>query len=333
MHRRDFISATTGAVAGAAMVGTGGRVREVGGSAGPVPGGRLPAIDVPTFHAMRRFARTPFGRIAYVERGDGPAALFIHGLPLNGYQWRGALERLAPVRRCIAPDSMGLGYSEIPEGQDLSPGAQVEMLAAFLDHLELPVVDLVGNDSGGLIAQLFVARHPRRVRSLLLTNCDVHEDSPPPAILPQIAAAKAGTFADAVLLPHLQDKSTARRPDGLGGCCYTRPAEFADATIECYLRPLLSTPLRKAQFHAYFAALAQNPLLPVEPALRRSTVPLRVVWGTGDGLFAPTGPEELQRIFPRFLGVRRLEGAKLFFPEEFPDVIAEEARRLWAESA
>lgn len=333
MHRRDFISATTGAVAGAAAVGTGGGVRDIAGSAGPAIARGLPAIDVPTFHAMRRFARTPFGRIAYVERGEGPAALFIHGLPLNGYQWRGALERLAPLRRCIAPDSMGLGYSEIPEGQDLSPGAQVEMLAAFLDHLELPVVDLVGNDSGGLVAQLFVARYPGRVRSLLLTNCDVHEDSPPPAILPQIAAAQAGTFADDVLGPQLDDKARARRPDGLGGCCFTRPFDFTDATIECYLRPLLSTPLRKAQFHAYFASLAQNPLLPVEPALRRSTVPLRVVWGTGDTLFAPSGPEELRRIFPRFQGVRRVEGAKLFFPEEFPDIIAEEARRLWAGGA
>lgn len=52
-------------------------------------------IDVPAFHASRRFAKTHFGRIAYIERGAGPVALFMHGLPLNGYQWRGALERLS----------------------------------------------------------------------------------------------------------------------------------------------------------------------------------------------------------------------------------------------
>jgi haloalkane dehalogenase len=328
MQRRDFISAAAGVTAGVVAGGTGGYLVRRAGAPVPAVGGSV--IDVTTFHAMRRFARTPFGRIAYVERGEGPVALFIHGLPLNGYQWRGALERLSSVRRCIAPDSMGLGYSEIPEGQDVSPEAQVRMFAAFLDTLEIPAVDLIASDSGGAIAQVFVARYPERVRSLLLTNCDVHEDSPPPAILPQIAAAKAGTFADAVLLPHLLDKSTARRPDGLGGCCYTRPAEFADETIECYLRPLLSTPLRKAQFHAYFAALEQNPLLPIEPILRRSPVPVRVVWGMGDILFAPSGPEELARIFPQWRGVRRVEGARLFFPEEFPDIIAEEAQRLWA---
>src|SRR5688572_7413848 len=153
MQRRDFISATAGGTIGVAV---GGMIGRSAGSAGPgVPSGgqRLPAIDVGTFHAMRRFAQTRFGRIAYIERGEGSAALFIHGLPLNGYQWRGALERLAAVRRCIAPDFMGLGYSEIPEGQDLSPGSQVEMLAELLDHLQLPAIDLVANDSGGAIAQ------------------------------------------------------------------------------------------------------------------------------------------------------------------------------------
>ncbi len=46
---------------------------------------QLTAAD---FHAARRFAETSFGRIAYVERGEGPAALFFHGFSLNGYQWR-----------------------------------------------------------------------------------------------------------------------------------------------------------------------------------------------------------------------------------------------------
>lgn len=333
MQRRDFISAGAGVAAGLVIGRMRGGIPPATEAGVGAPTGGRGVIDVAAFHASRRFAPLRQGRIAYVERGDGPAALFIHGLPLNGYQWRGALERLAGARRCIAPDSMGLGYSEIPGGQDLSPGAQAEMFAAFLDHLGLAEVDLVANDSGGAIAQIFVARYPERVRTLLLTNCDVHEDSPPPAILPQIAMAQAGTFADEVLRPQLTTPALARRPQGLGGCCFTRPAAFADETIECYLRPLLSSPLRVAQFHAYFAALATNPLLAIEPALRRSRVPVRVVWGTGDTLFAPSGPEELARIFPEWRGVRRVDGAKLFFPEEYPDVIAEEARTLWAGAA
>jgi haloalkane dehalogenase len=127
-------------------------------------------IDADWYRRSRRFASLPMSRVAYVEHGRGPAALFMHGYPLNGFQWRGALERLHRHRRCIAPDVMGLGYTETPEGQPITPETQVAMLAALLDSLHIDTVDLVGNDSGGLVSQLFLARHPHRVRTLLLTN-------------------------------------------------------------------------------------------------------------------------------------------------------------------
>jgi pimeloyl-ACP methyl ester carboxylesterase len=288
-------------------------------------------MDVAGFHASRRFATTSFGRIAYVERGRGPAALFLHGLPLNGYQWRGALDRLQDVRRCIAPDFMGLGYGEIPEGQGLAPEAQTEMLAAFLDRLGIVAVDLVASDSGGAVAQLFVARYPERSRTLLLTNCDANEDSPPPPLLPVIAASRAGTFADDVLVPQLTDRARRMKPDGLAACCYTNPESLADDTVRCYLEPLVRTPLRKEQLHDYCVALERNPLLAIETSLRNSRVPMRVVWGTGDVIFSPESPDWLSRTFPMSRGVRRIEGAGLFFQEEMPDIIAEEARMLWSE--
>lgn len=49
--------------------------------------------------AARRYTRTVFGRIAHVERDSGPAALFLHGFPLNVFQWRGALDRWLGVRQ------------------------------------------------------------------------------------------------------------------------------------------------------------------------------------------------------------------------------------------
>jgi haloalkane dehalogenase len=327
MHRREFIAVAAGAVAGGVLGCATAGTKRKGVAA------ESTRLNAAAFHASRRFADTAFGRIAYVERGAGAAALFIHGLPLNGFQWRGALERLSPHRRCIAPDSMGLGYSEIPDGQSLTPEAQADMFAAFLDALAIHSVDLVASDSGGAIAQIFVARYPERVRTLMLTNCDVHEDSPPPGLRPVIAASRAGTFVDDVLAPQLRDKARSRLPAGLGGCCYTTPFGLSDEAIECYLRPLTSSPRRKGQLHAYCVALDRNPLLAIEPTLARSPVPLRVVWGTGDTIFDPSGPEWLMRTFPRSRGVRRIEGANLFFPEEMPDIIAEEALTLWSEAS
>src|SRR5918992_5416420 len=111
-------------------------------------------MQLSEFHAARRFAKTSFGQIAYVERGSGDVALFLHGLPLNGFHWRGVIDHLAEHRRCIAPDLMGLGYSEVPESQDLSLNVQAAMVAEFLTALSIDTVDLLANDSGGGIAQL-----------------------------------------------------------------------------------------------------------------------------------------------------------------------------------
>src|SRR5262249_4753156 len=127
------------------------------------------------FHQQRRFCDLPCGRVAYLEQGSGPAALFLHGLPLCGYQWREVIEDLAPLRRCIAPDALGLGYTEVAAGEDVSFAAQARMLAAFLDAARIDRVDLVGNDTGAGISQIFAATYPARVRTLTLPNCQGYD--------------------------------------------------------------------------------------------------------------------------------------------------------------
>ena len=244
MTRRDFLYSSS-ATAGAALLS---RTPAYAAHADTKP------IDAKAFDASRKFAKLPISNVAYVERGRGVAALFVHGYPLNGFQWRGALERLQAHRRCIAPDAMGLGHTETPEGQPISPATQAEMLAMLLDSLHIDSVDLVANDSGGLVSQVFVAKYPHRVRTLLLTNCDVDQNSPPPLFLPLIDLAKKGTLVDRFIVSQLNDKQLARSPKGLGGA-YTYPDRLSDETIETYFRPIVETPLKKAQMQEYTISL------------------------------------------------------------------------------
>ena len=64
-------------------------------------------------------------------------------------------------------------------------------------------------------------------------------------------------------------------------------------------------------------------------SLRSESVLRGMVWATGDAFFPVRWADWLDKHLAGSRGVRPVDGAKLFFPEEMPDVIAEEARRLW----
>jgi pimeloyl-ACP methyl ester carboxylesterase len=68
-----------------------------------------------------RHVETPSGRIAYVEVGLGPVALFVHGVVLNKHMWRRQLTALSDIRRCIAVDLLAHGDTEIAAVQEAFP--------------------------------------------------------------------------------------------------------------------------------------------------------------------------------------------------------------------
>ncbi len=287
--------------------------------------------DPHAFLARRRSVATPSGTIGYVEQGHGPVALFVHGVLLNGYLWRHQLAGLGDARRCIAVDLLAHGHTEAAEGQDVSVTANAHMLVQFLDALGIDRVDLVGNDSGGGICQIFAALYPQRLRSLALTNCDAHDNWPPEAFRPFVAMVAAGGLAGA-LQAMLDDKAVYRAPSALGPA-YERPEQVADETIEAYLRPFLAQPGRLRELERFFDAFDCRHTLAVEDALKRVRASTLIAWGTDDVYFPVEWSKWLQATIP---GTRRrveFEGARIFFPEERWQDFNRELRAHWDASA
>jgi pimeloyl-ACP methyl ester carboxylesterase len=284
-------------------------------------------MDARTFHARRRFVETPSGRIAYVEEGRGPAAVFLHGVPLNGFHWRHVLEGAGDLRRCIALDLMGLGYTEIAPDQDVAFAAQARMVREFCDALDLRQIDLIGNDSGGGIAQLFAAQHPARLRTLTLTNCDVHDNWPPAAVLPIIEAARSGALTEGARLM-LADPGFARSEAGLG-VGYADPSALTDEAVAVYLAPLVATPERIENVRRYWLSFDCAQTVAIEPALRELRVPTLVVWGLADGFFDVRWAHWLRATIPGVVRVVEVPEAKLFFPEDRPAALVGPLRELW----
>ena len=317
MQRRDFVM-----LAGNTWIGFQAVSSVMAGAKAP--------ISAAEFTAARRFTQTRFGRIAHIDQGRGDAVLFLHGFPLNGFQWRDSIKVLSANRRCLAPDFLGLGYTEVAEGQSVGPLDQCAMLVEFLDAKGVKKVDVIASDSGGAVAQHLVTRHPERVRTLLLANCDTEIDYPLAALQPIFASERQGRFADDVIAPWKSDKTLARSKEGLGGLCYADPAKLTDDAIDYYFAPLIESVRKKAMLDAYALALEPNPLAGIEAALKQCRVPARIVWGAADDIFSKRSPEYLASTFGNSRGVRMLEGSKLFWPEERPDILVEEARRLLA---
>lgn len=270
---------------------------------------------------------TASGTIAYAERGQGPVALFVHGVLLNKHLWRHQLDGLSDIRRCIAPDLLAHGGTEAAPGADLSVTANARMLREFLDALAIDRVDLVGNDSGGGIAQIFASLYPERVRSLTLTDCDAHDNWPPQAFKPFLAMAAAGGLRD-TLNAMLNDKSIYRSPGALGPA-YEDANTLSDADIETYLRPLVASDQRLKDFERFLAAFDNKHTLAIEDGLKKLKAPTLIVWGTDDVYFGVEWARWLAGTIPGTKRMVELTGARIFFPEERADVFNRELRAHW----
>ena len=283
-------------------------------------------MDATEFRSQRQYANTESGRVAYIEQGSGPVALFIHGVPLNGFHWRHVIAQLRDSRRCIALDLMGLGYTETGPAHDVSFTAQARMIDQFLDALGIDQVDLVGNDSGGAIAQIFTAHHPERVRTLTLTNCDAHDNWPPEAIGPLIEAARKGVLIDAYA-KFLDDPGSRRVRFERA---YADPDVLTDEVYRVYIDPLRASEQNRDNFHRYWLAFDNRQTVAIEPLLREIRMPTLIVWALDDIFFGVQWAHWLKKTIPSAEGPIEVPDAKLFFPEDRPDKLVDPLRSFLA---
>jgi pimeloyl-ACP methyl ester carboxylesterase len=283
---------------------------------------QLTALDT-----HRHAAITRSGEISYLDTGTGPVALFVHGIATNAYLWRNVISALATERRCIAIDLPLHGQSPVTGGQDLSLAALAAGLEDFCDALGLAGIDLVANDTGGAIAQIFAARHPERLATLTLTNCDTSDNLPPEAFKPMIDLAAAGDLAPSAVALFADLDAAAQFSFG---SAYEHLDRIDPGIIRSYLEPCVGTLERARQFERLLVALDADDLVSVTPQLKELTVPTLVVWGTGDTFFDVAWAYWLRDTIPGTTRVVTVDGARLFFPEERPEDLAPHLRQHWA---
>jgi haloalkane dehalogenase len=122
--------------------------------------------------------------IAYQDSGAGErTVLFLHGNPTTSHLWRNVTPHVAGQARTLAPDLIGMGASGRPDIEYRFVD-HARYLEAFIDALDLDELVLVGHDWGGALAQDWAARHPGRIRGIVLSETFLRPmtwaDYPPP---------------------------------------------------------------------------------------------------------------------------------------------------------
>ncbi len=259
------------------------------------------------------------GTIQYENSGpsDGRPLVFIHGYSMGASLWRGLTDRLGGRGfNCLAPTwPLGAHTEPMRPEAELTMEGVATMVGELLDLLGLEDVVLVGNDTGGAIAQIVATRGSRRLGALVLTSCDAFEHFPPPILKPFIAAAKFPLAFTAAAQP-LRTKFGRQRAFGA-----LAHADI-DQLVAQWLTPALTDHRIREDLRRFTASLRRESMVTAAAALPEFDKPALVAWSADDAFFPLEDGKRLAETLPN----GRLEviaGARTFSMIDQPDRLAE----------
>jgi len=269
-------------------------------------------------------------RIHFIDHGD-PAAqpvLMLHGNPTWSYLWRKVIP-LLPAYRCVAPDLLGLGFSDrLPRMEDHTVDRHGRAIAELVEALDLRGIVLVGQDWGGPIAMQVGLRHPDRIAAVVLGNTAVTVPSHP----------KGTWFHKLSRVPVVSDLLFL----GLGFPQNRLSVVQGDKrSIRGEVKRAYTWPLRTWKDRATPLALARmvpnGPHHPEVETLRRGDAwirafagPMALVWGMKDPILG-RALRRHERTFPNATVTRTTAGH--FLQEEVPEALAAAVEDVAARAA
>lgn len=276
---------------------------------------------------MTHHVELPGGTLAYESVGEGPPIVFVHGIMVNGSLWRQVVPGLAGAFRCIVP-TLPLGGHAHPMAADadVTPRGVAELLARFLEALDLQDVTLVGCDTGGAICQLLIAQHPERIGRLVLANCDAFENFLPPVFRPLQHVVRIPGFTPLV-------SQTLHWPFTrwfFGQLLCKRVPE--QAVLADWLLPLASDAGVQRDFDRFVAAISARDTLAAAETFPRFTKPVLLPWGEDDPFFPPRFATRLRDAFPHARHVP-IPDCRTFVSEDQPEVLTRLIQEFMLEPA
>jgi pimeloyl-ACP methyl ester carboxylesterase len=245
---------------------------------------------------------------------SGHRVLLLQGFLAPPRVWSAVVAQLSERLSCITVDwPFGAHQRAARADADLSPPGIARVATEVLDALGVERAVLVGNDSGGVIAQLVVATEPHRVEGLVLVACDAFEVFPPGVYRHLFRLARMPGLPR-LMAAALNSPTIARSRFGFGAVTY-HPA---------VLQPphrLLADPLIRRDLAKLMAGSSSSQTLAAARSFAHFDRPVLVVWAQQDRLFERSLGRRLADAFPRGRLVT-VPASRTFVPLDQPAVLA-----------
>lgn len=272
----------------------------------------------PTFRE-KRFHQVGDVNVAYRDIGEGEPVVLLHGLA-GAHAWDGVAQLLATTRRILIVETFGLSDTEGPSTADFGLPAQAARVRGLLSALDVSSAHIVGNDTGGVIAQIFAARWPFCVKSLVLSDCDAHGTWPPTHVA-RVAALMRMPGGTRGLAALMRIPAMARSRMGFGQMVYDKRLLTSERLMQ-YLDTMAGNRERRMRLKRFFHSFDQADLTNMNQQLGQLETPTMIIWGAENAYLSPSWAKTLYDSIP---GARRLElipFAGISCHEERPDIFA-----------
>jgi pimeloyl-ACP methyl ester carboxylesterase len=267
-----------------------------------------------------RYADLGEVRLHYVEAGEGPLVLLLHGFPQFWYEWRYQIPALVEAGfRVVAPDMRGYNLSDKPPGVR---AYRVELLARDMERLTLALGEqtatVVGHDWGAIVAWFVAMRYPRRVGRLVILNVPHPARFMDRLLSPQ--QLLRSSYAFFFQIPWLPEeviragdfallRSVLRRDP-------VRPGAFTAEDINRYVEAMARPGALTATLN-YYRAFLRN-AREAQALLERVEAPVLVIWGQKDRALSRWLADPPLLWVPNLLSVERLPEASHWVAEDRP---------------
>jgi haloalkane dehalogenase len=251
--------------------------------------------------------------VHYVDEGDGPPLLLLHGNPTWSFLYRDVIKGLRDRYRCLALDHPGFGLSRAPAGYGFTPAEHARVLERFVAELDLTGVTMMVQDWGGPIGFSVATRAPERFAAFVIANTWAWPKSDPGT---QVFSRLLGGPIGRVLI--LRRNAFVERilPGGV------KRGKLAPEIMQAYRGPFPDADSRRPVAVLPREILRSRPFLAeIERALPGlADRPALIVWPTADVAFREPERRRWEQLFPNHETVL-IEGAGHYVQEDAPEEI------------